>query len=85
MMRRIMIRLVGVDEVEAAVDDLPLGSVLVVCDSDGERAAAVAQRVVGYRTAVFVGDLSVKADRDAACEFASETFAKDGTIVIAPQ
>ncbi len=79
-----MIRLVGVDEVEAAAEDFPLGSVLIVCDSDGELAAAAANRVIGYRTAIFVGNLANETERDAALEFASETFPKDGPIVISP-
>ncbi len=77
-----MIRLIEAGEVEAAVDDLPMGTVVVVCDPDAERAANVAARVVGYRTAVFVGDLSLESDRDAAREFAAETFVKDGEIVL---
>lgn len=71
-MLRMMIQVLRADEVEATVGQLPVGTVVVVCDPDADRAAEVAGRVNGFRTAVFVGDISVEAERVAAEELGAE-------------
>jgi len=61
-------------DVEDAVEELPLRTVVVICDVDPEYAASVAQRVTAHRTAVFVGDPQDPADRAAAEVFGKEMF-----------
>ena len=60
--------------VERAVEDLPVGTILVICDAEGARAATMAARVTSHKTAVFVGDLSDDNDRQSAVAFATEQF-----------
>lgn len=75
---------VHADRVAEIVDSLPLGAVVVVCDVDGDRAAAVAERVTRHRTAVFVGDLSCAADREQADAFCRDMFGGAPTAIVGP-
>jgi hypothetical protein len=66
------IEIVAAVEAESKVEEFPPGTMVIVCDPDPTQARKVARRVTGFRSHVFVGDLSSADGRKRAEEFADE-------------
>jgi hypothetical protein len=67
-------KIVPVDRVDSALDEIPPGTGLVIGDSDGISAVEAASRITSRRTAVFVGNLASGEERRAAEELGAEIF-----------
>lgn len=78
-----MVAIVPSAMVEKVVGEghLPFGTVVVVCDPDGDAAALVASRVTAFRTAVFVGTIDDDVQRELAESFCREMFGAEATEI----